>query len=192
VRALYNFAVGHWFALQKVVLLLNAKRYRTPLSTSMACRLAFVLVPGVAALMMAMLETGYDGLDDPLERVWRTAVLFGLFGAYPLSLVLGVPAYLFLRRHYRGTWLNCAIAGGAMAGLPWLFLTMFVAEPDEASINGKATVIDGTKTAYGWLVDLQFIGTIALYGVAAGVLFWAIATLGTGKVAIADDYQSEF
>ncbi|MET0588740.1 MAG: hypothetical protein ABWZ75_09475 [Novosphingobium sp.] len=141
--------------------------------------LAFAIVPGVAALLMAGVNPGYDGLQDSFERVWRPAILFALFGAYPIALIVGIPAYLFLRERFKGTWLNCAIAGAAIAGLPWLFLTMILPSPDQASIGGKATVVDGSMTAYGWQLQLQFTGTIAIYGIAAGILFWAIATVGT-------------
>lgn len=39
-------------------------------------------------------------------------------------------------------------------------------------------MIDGVRTTYGWMVQLQFVGLIALYGAAAGLLFWLIAAAG--------------
>lgn len=140
--------------------------------------LAFIIVPGVAAFLMAMIDPAYDGLDAPFERIWRTAVVFAMFGAYPSALVFGVPGYMILRKRVAGTWFNCAAAGAAVAALPWLLIVLFGPRADQASIGGKATVIDGTKTAYGWLSDFQFIGTIALFGCLAGVLFWLIAATG--------------
>lgn len=65
-----------------------------------------------------------------------------------------------------------------MASAPWALITLLGPSADQASIGGKATVIDGTTTAYGWLVAAQFVGEIALFGAAAGLLFWAIAASG--------------
>jgi len=140
--------------------------------------LAFAIVPGFAAFLMAAVEPAYAGLASPFERIWRTGVIFSLFGAYPLAVIFGLPVYFILRAKLAGTWLNCAVTGAAVAGLPWFLLTLFGSGADQASIGGRATVIDGARTAYGWMVQLQFVGLIALYGAAAGWLFWLIAAAG--------------
>ena len=140
--------------------------------------LAFTIVPGAAAFLLASIEPAYAGLEESFERVWRTAVIFAIFGAYPTAFFLGVPAYFVLRARIAGTWFNCATAGAAVAGLPWLLLVLIGPSADQASIGGRATIIDGRKTVYGWLMDLQFIGTIAFFGMAAGLLFWLIAAAG--------------
>ena len=134
---------------------------------------AFAIVPGVAALLFAFVQPLYQGLGY-VEQVWRTALVVGLV-AYPLGLAIGVPAYFFLRERLEATWLNCSLAGALIAALPWTLLVMLGPSADQASIGGKATIIDGTKTLYGVLLDLQFIGTIALFGAIAGLVFWAIA-----------------
>lgn len=143
--------------------------------------LALAIVPGFAAFLMATVEPSYAGLDSQYERIWRTGVIFSLFGAYPPAVVFGLPAYFILRSKVAGTWLNCAITGAAVAGLPWLLLTLFGPAADQASIGDRATVIDGTRTAYGWIVELQFIGLIAPYGAVAGLLFWVIAAAGSKR-----------
>lgn len=136
---------------------------------------AFAVAPAVAALLMALVEPLYAGLPSYFERVWRTAYVYALFGAYPPTLVVGIPTYLILRSKVAATWINCAIAGGFVAGLPWLVLSLLPSGADQASIDGQATVIDGTRTAYGWVVGLESVGEIAVFGLAAGVVFWAIA-----------------
>ena len=138
--------------------------------------LAFVVVPGAAALLMAIAMPAYEGITDPLERIWRSAVAFAVFGAYPPAFIIGLPAFFMLRRHVNAT-------GAVVAALPWLVLAL-ISRPDNASIDGRSTVIDGSLTAYGWLMNFYYVGQIALLGAIAGALFWFIAAAGsrTGKV----------
>lgn len=123
---------------------------------------------------MALLEPLYAGLPTTTERLIASAKLYALVGAYPPTLLLGVPAYFVLRRHFAPRLLACALAGAGVAAIPWLLLVL-AARPTTASIGGRATVIDGQYTAYGWLVNGSFLGEIALVGCAAGLVFWAIA-----------------
>ena len=145
--------------------------------------LAFVVVPGAAALLMAIAMPAYEGITDPLERIWRSAVAFAVFGAYPPAFIIGLPAFFMLRRHVNATIINCAATGAVVAALPWLVLAL-ISRPDNASIDGRSTVIDGSLTAYGWLMNFYYVGQIALLGAIAGALFWLIAAAGsrTGKV----------
>lgn len=144
---------------------------------------AFMIVPGAAALLMAILMPAYDGITDRFERIWRSALAFAIFGAYPMTVILGLPAFFILRRHFDAKLVNCSLTGAAVAARPWLVLST-LSLPDSASIGGRATVIDGSLTAYGWLTNLTFIGQIALLGAAGGALFWLIAAAGsrTAKV----------
>ncbi len=148
---------------------------------------AFVLVPGLAALIATLSVPLYAGLPSLADRIWRSTVVYGLFGAYPAAIVLGIPAYFLLRRNFDPTLASCALTGAVVAAAPWAFLSM-ASTPDEASIGGRATVINGSKTAFGWLTEAQFIGRIALLGALAGALFWAIAAAGSGagKVRLPD------
>jgi hypothetical protein len=138
---------------------------------------AFLIVPSVAALLMAILMPAFDGISDPLDRVWRTAVLFAFFGAYPTTAILGVPAFFMLRRHFYPKLINCSLTGAGVAALPWFILSV-LSHPGSASIGGRATVIDGSLTAYGWLTNLIFVGQIAIFGAVGGLLFWLIAVAG--------------
>jgi len=136
--------------------------------------LAFATVPGIAALALATASPAYDGLDRYFERVWRTWFMFAIF-AYPLGLLFGLPAYGILRNILKPTWLNCTLAGACVAAAPWLIFALLPSSADQASIGGRATVVNGTTTAYGYLVAMQFVGIIALCGAIAGFLFWLIA-----------------
>jgi hypothetical protein len=144
---------------------------------------AFLIVPGVAALVMAVIMPAYDGISDPLERIWRSALVFAVVGAYPATVILGLPAFFILRRRFEATLLNCSLTGAVVAALPWLILSS-LSTPDSASIGGRATVLHGSLTPYGWLTSLTSIGQIALFGAGGGMLFWFVAAAGwrTGKV----------
>ncbi len=136
--------------------------------------LAFAIVPGIAAIALASAQPLYEGLDSYFERVWRTSLMFAIF-AYPLGLVFGLPTYGILRDRLKPTWINCTLAGACVAAAPWLFFLLLPSSAEQASIGGRATVVNGTTTAYGYLVAMQFVGVIALSGAIAGFLFWLIA-----------------
>lgn len=140
--------------------------------------LAFILAPGCAALLLAITTPAYEGLSDWSERVWRTAVAFSVFGAYPAAIVLGLPGYFMLRRHLSARPIACAITGFVVAALPWAFLFLAGPGASDASIGERATVINGHTTAYGWLNHAGFVLTIGLIGAVGGFVFWAIAAAG--------------
>lgn len=144
---------------------------------------AFLLVPAVAALSFAIVMPLYGGLPNMADRIWRSAWVYALVGAYPPAVVFGIPAYFALRRHFDPRLINCALVGAVVATMPWLFLTL-ASTPSQASSDNRATVINGSYTAFGWLMNAQFVGEIAIFGALAGALFWAIvaAGIGAGKV----------
>lgn len=100
-----------------------------------------------------------------------------------MTIVLSLPAFFILRRHFGAKLVNCSLAGAAVAALPWLVLST-LSLPDSASIGGRATVIDGSLTIYGWFTNLTFVGKIALLGAAGGALFWLIAAAGSRTVKV--------
>jgi hypothetical protein len=134
---------------------------------------AFVIAPALASVALASLMPGYMGLPIG-EAVVRTALLYAILGAYPATAVLGVPAYMLLKRRARARIINCAVAGAIVAALPW-FLLGLVSQPDAASMNGRPTVIDGKMTAYGWLEFGEFLLIVAFAGAIGGAIFWFIA-----------------
>jgi len=125
----------------------------------------------------------YEGIGDPIERIWRSALAFAVFGAYPATVILGIPGFFILRRRFDATLINCLLTGAVVAALPWFILST-LALPDSAHIGGLATVADGSLTAYGWLTNLTVVGRIAFLGAVGGALFWLIAAAGSraGKV----------
>ena len=146
--------------------------------------LAFFITPGAAACLMALVAPAYDGLPTAFERFTATAKIYAVVGAYPIAVFLGIPAYFMLRPHFGPRPLPCAVAGAVVACILWIFLMLFSAGAvSSASIDGQATIIDGSYTAFGWLENLKFIGQIALVGCVAGLVFWCVAAAGFNRSA---------
>ena len=140
--------------------------------------LAFLVAPAAASLFLAALAPLYGGLSSTVVRVIQTAELYALLGAYPTTLVIGVPAYFILRRHFSPRPFNCAVAGALVAALPWIILSLIPSGAGSASIGGRETIADGHLTGYGWLAQAWVVVQIAIAGWLAGVIFWAIAAAG--------------
>lgn len=138
---------------------------------------AFLIAPGASALLMAIVSPLFEGLEDRWERIWRSAEVIALFGAYPLTAILGVPAFFLLRRTFAPTLLTCTLAGACIAVLP-LIIVSLVAVPESATVDGRATVVDGSRTLFGWIFVLTVISQIALYGAFGGAMFWLVGFAG--------------
>ena len=140
--------------------------------------LAFLIAPGCAGLLLAIVMPLYAGLPEVGQRIWKTAYVYVLFGAFPLAFVFGLPAYFMLRQHVTPTVINCALTGAAVAGLPWAIVVLLPSAASEASVAGRATVVDGVSTWWGWWLGIEFAGQIAIFGAIAGLIFWVVAVAG--------------
>lgn len=147
---------------------------------------AFILVPALAAFLLAIPLPLYEGLPSMPERIWRSALIYAVVGAYPPAAIFGIPAYFFFRGRVEPNVVNCGLVGAVVAALPWVFVAFF-SSPDQASIGSRATVIDGSKTTFGWFMDVVSFGEIALIGAFGGALFWVIAAAGSGAGKVRSD-----
>lgn len=140
---------------------------------------AFLIAPLVAAFVLACYLPAYDGLPHISDRIIRSTALYCFFGGYPTSLAFGVPAYLLLRRRVKPTWWACALAGGAVAAAPWLFLTLLPPGAATFEQTGQhVTVQNGVRTLWGWIEGLGFAGEIGALGLIGGLCFWLVAVAG--------------
>ncbi len=135
--------------------------------------LGFIIAPTVAALIMAAWLPGYNGLPA-IQAFWNSAWLYAVIGAYPPTLLLGVPAYLALRRHVAATLRNCALVGAALPLLSWGLLSVLPPSAGWENVGGKAVVIDGHRTFYGWLLVGRDLAELAAIGAVAGLVFGLI------------------
>jgi hypothetical protein len=139
---------------------------------------AFVGAPFAAALLLAWVQPAYDGLPSVVDRIFRTFLLYLIIGAFQPTVLVGLPTYLVLRRQLWPTPLNCALAGAAVASLPWLLLAFILPGAEYSVDGGHITVEHGYKTVWGWLELGTASGWLALLGAFAGLVFWVIAAAG--------------
>jgi hypothetical protein len=120
---------------------------------------AFAAAPAAAALALGLVMA-------VVTRSLAAGLGVGAFGlllfGYPATLLLGLPAYLALRRRMRLTPLRCALAGAVIGGAPLLLI--FAANLAASGFSTR---------------DLDDIVIPALGATAAGalggVVFWAFA-----------------
>lgn len=110
--------------------------------------LAFSVAPGLASLALAWAQPLYAGLPDLWSRVARSTFLYAFFGAYPLTILFGLPLYFTIRGRLKPTLLNCSWAGTVTAAAPCLLLGLLF-NPDYAFSNGHVTHEHGMKTLWG-------------------------------------------
>ncbi|WP_416066730.1 hypothetical protein ACK9YZ_11720 [Rhizobium sp. ZK1] len=143
------------------------------------------MVPLIASFAYAVYNPAYQGLPDMMERIVRTTEVVAVIGAYPPTLVLGIPLLLYFRGRVRPSLANCAMVGAFVATVPWMCLVVF-SGPDQASIDDHITYQNGTMTWWGFLEALQWLGETAVFGIAAGGLFWLVAAAGIKIQPVSD------
>ncbi|WP_134498812.1 hypothetical protein [Microvirga pakistanensis] len=83
--------------------------------------MGLVVAPMVPAVAWALVA---EWPQLSVERVPIWLLLTAIVGASPAALILGIPAYLLLRRYLRPNLLTISAAGGIIAVIPWLVLTL--------------------------------------------------------------------
>ncbi|MBW4657006.1 MAG: hypothetical protein KME20_28760 [Kaiparowitsia implicata GSE-PSE-MK54-09C] len=137
--------------------------------------LAFVLAPLSGAMVASCLNLIV--LGDVSLRVFYDGIWLYSIGAYPSAALIGVPAYFLLRCWVKPTLLNCAAVGALVAVSPWLFFDL-LHTPDnnfQAGFEGRDTVVNGHRTAFGWEMWFRGLLRTAVAGFAGGAAFWAVA-----------------
>jgi hypothetical protein len=124
---------------------------------------AFLLAPLGAACVLAYFFPAAHGVPWA-ESIVRTTFIYGVFGAYPLTIVFGTPLFLILRNRVRATPVSCAVSGSVVVLVPALLLLAF----HPASKDGS------------WLEAAAILSGAAGLGLVAGLLFWFIAAAGWG------------
>ena len=109
------------------------------------------------------------------------ALMFGDIRVFPPTFVIvaviaafvGLPVYLAARAARTDTPLVAA-GMGFIVGAVVPAILVLASAPDQASIGGTATVIDGRYTFAGWMQNLALIGFFGLLGVGGALVFWFI------------------
>ena len=147
---------------------------------------AFIVAPLIAATAMASFEPMVAGPTRSVsESIFESMMLYCLFGAYPATILFGVPAFLCLRHRVRPTALNCSLAGAFVSAMPWLILILLQPNNSSGSVNGHVTVSWGHITLWGWTLYAEYISEIGAFGLLGGLAFWLIGAAGTKSEAVA-------
>jgi uncharacterized membrane protein YvlD (DUF360 family) len=126
-------------------------------------------VASVAALCLHMLW------QSPVEAAFSLVVLTLLFGL-PIALlhafVLGLPAYLVLRRFRALGWWSAALGGFVVGAAPIALLTLRPIYDFE--YGADVLVIHGHYTAAGWRSYAVAAATGGVYGAVGGLACWLV------------------
>ncbi|HTO80976.1 MAG TPA: hypothetical protein VMQ73_02025 [Methylomirabilota bacterium] len=111
----------------------------------------------------------------PIATFGSQVMLAALYGGYPATMLLGIPAYFLLRPRLRPRLITIALCGGIIAAVPWLVVGLLLPNPSYADIDGCRTVVAGHTTWCGYWEDLKFIAFVFGLGTIGGVVFWICA-----------------
>jgi hypothetical protein len=98
--------------------------------------------------------------------------------AAAVVLVLGIPAFLALRRFHRDGWGSLALTGLFLGAVPVAFSWPGHLEGFSAGQNwhGKyvQTYINGSPTSYAWLTYSENVAFFALHGLVGALVFYIV------------------
>lgn len=141
--------------------------------------LAFLLAPLVPSVLFAT-DTLWDGLQNGpyLGKV----ALIAAIGAYPATLLFGVPIYFLLRKHLWPSLITSSAIGAGVAAAPWALLMLFLPNPNSAISGDHVTVLAGELTWWGVLHRLKLVAECLTLGAIGGAAFWTIAVWGDRRL----------
>ena len=132
--------------------------------------LGFILAPLAGALTFAGGAALYDHIYAvPFQRVNIFTVIAPLMiGGYPVTIVLGVPAYFLLRNRVKDRLVTTTLVGGTIACLPWLVI---------------CTLLNFYSSGPSGWAELMYETTIPAFGCGcvSGSVFWLIAHKGRAR-----------
>jgi len=149
-----------------------------------------VVAPAFAtALFLGVISIGGVTGPEPIPS-FLFAFVFGLiFTAFPVTVVIGIPFFLILRRVVRPSFWACSLAGAAVLCLPLLgYFLVGLANttpvPDQSAF-GHVSMQHGQLTIWWWLQSAFVFGAAAALGSTAGFVFWLIAAAGLKPTPVA-------
>lgn len=125
-----------------------------------------VIVHAVGLCMAAGFAASLFAVTSLDAKIYAAAFWVALAHA----LILGLPVYLFLRADRSLRWWHAPI-GGFLVGCVPIGLLGLVFGADQASTGNVATVINGARTAAGWLEYLTLTLCLGALGAVGGLAF---------------------
>ncbi|MCD2339963.1 hypothetical protein LRH25_06370 [Ideonella azotifigens] len=119
----------------------------------------------------------YLSSPQPLYEVGLMVVAVVAVGA-AVVLVLGIPAFLALRRFRREGWGSLGAAGALLGALPRASSWPRTLEGYSAGQNWHGnyieTYVNGTPTTYAWLTYAESVLLFALHGLVGALVFYGV------------------
>ena len=138
------------------------------------------LVPLALLAVLALIAWAVDPSAGyaSVEGMVMVAVAVTLV-AGAVVFLLGVPAFLLLRRWRRDNWWTMALAGALLGSLLALWMRWPRTMPgwgSQENWHGQYvhTYIDGEPTRYAWFKLVEAMGAYALLGMATALVFYAV------------------
>ena len=98
--------------------------------------------------------------------------------ASAVTLLIGVPAFLLLRRFRREGWTSLSIAGAILGMLPFAFSWPSRLEGYSSGQNWHGKYVDiyvnGTPTGYAWLTYVENLVFFGLHGLVGALVFYTV------------------
>lgn len=129
----------------------------------------------IAALFIAFLAAALVAAGSAWVVDRSAAILFfAFFVTLAHAFILGVPAFLLLRRRIRGRLVEAVLVGATIGALPLALFDSFSGTHTgySAWTGGTQTVKDGVRTAAGWIGHLKLLLSLAGLGALGGAAFW--------------------
>jgi hypothetical protein len=123
--------------------------------------LAFLIAPLVGA-------AAASAKADSWQTFRELFSLFAIVGAYPATILFGLPAYFILKRRVRPSLIATGLVGGVIAMAPWSIITLL------AALRSPFSSI--------LLLQLVFIAKCFCVGFAGGAVFYFIAAWQPGRM----------
>jgi hypothetical protein len=132
--------------------------------------------------LLLLLRILPDYLSSPQSHHGIGFLLFVLFAVVAVSaalvLLLGVPAFLALRKLRRESWRSLAIVGFALGALSAASSWPSRLDGYSASQNWHGqyveTYVNGAPTAYAWFTYAEGVALFALHGVVGALVFYGV------------------
>jgi len=148
------------------------------MKTALAFLAAALTPPSLMTLWYLYGQFSIFPSDDPYIWVRTGNFLIICVAISSLHVVLlGLPAYAFLRWRNAVRWWSTIPSGFVLAAIPIAFWSWPLRYPElrtTASFNGVQTMIDGVPTAAGWWQYMESVAFFGLCGALSGLAFWLV------------------
>lgn len=120
---------------------------------------------------------GFFASSQTIYEIWFVLLSVVVVAAAAV-LLLGIPAFLLLRKYKKDSWVSLAISGAILGALPVSLSWPRGLEGLSAGQNwhGKYvdTYINGMPTKYAWLTYGENVMYYGLHGLAGALVFYAV------------------